>query len=1367
MKRVQAFKRAICVFMALIFLTGAAPVSASWQAREASALSPASSAPTSGVCGDNLTWEFDESTGTLTISGTGDMWDWDYNSHAPWLQDHGYGWVNNDILKVIIEEGVTSVGDYAFESCRGIGDVKFPSTLKSIGEMAFNHNYNLKEIAFPSGLESIGDYAFFASMNIEEINLPYGIKQIGTQAFRDGEKIRKIIIPETATDIGYAAFTGKTAGPIGSGCDIEFGWTTNIPDKAFGGDLGEGIPELVSVIIPEGMVSIGDWAFQGCQYLESVTLPDSLLQIGNGAFNTCDRLTHIDLPDKLQVIGSGAFFFSGLTSIAIPQSVLIVGNDAFSCCGNLAIVSLPKSLSEISNNLFSGCRSLKAATIPEKVDYVGEGAFSNCSSLKNVIFPDSVNLVCDNAFSNCNSLEKVYYSGSESSWGSISIGSGNEDLTESEIVFSKASTPDMSLGNGTDPAVTELYVVSRTPDKETVNRFDVFECEFNMPVRKPTSSEPDAYISIKDGYHVDPVFTLNTKSDLVRVEGSKVYFDLGQADLDEGTLYFIIFDAGSVYAQDGTPFYGLKYNLIDKKAWQFQVSSLDSDVTLKWDTTGHLWWKNEDRSKPPYPDGSDEEYAAAIVKWAQRAGIGNVTPTAAAAMLDEPAYLPVTDVNASTWLLNDGGTTVRQVVEDLIFLENLQPYINNLDGSLDDRGAAYEMIMDWNDQIQDYLKERNGNSNLFFSAAMPLAHEALTYLTSGIDGDIYKYTRPILKANIDTSIQNYSTSGLEAYDNYHDYKEAVSEIGDALSTGKKVYKAFAGDGASGWLKLGWDMFSEYYEGAGSDVIDDITSVLSYTNKIKGVMQIAMVVGNTTALFPLVIDFYNSAMKGIKDDIAGMYFVYYYYIYDKYTQIYNLLYDEEKDAPSDYNLPEVMANYAGLIMDDPILKSWVDYMSRTDADKYLHNECTQLRRDLANYALLLLYAKSINVGEAQKSLARYLSAELSDSDTMRDILIGSCPVRIDIYDVNTNVKVASLSSEDQAIMDCEYGTLYLMCENNETKCFVLYSGEYRAQIIPYDNGTMDVLVTEVGENGEMSSVYFEDVNLVNGEPLNLSSLKSNASLETGGQAISPNPLVPVSSILLTAPAELAVGESAAIGTEISPVTATDYELTWASSNPSVAEVSDGGTVTAKSAGSTKITATSANGVSSNVEVQVYTPAESISLDVDSLNICVGEELPVSITVSPLNATHPVKWSSSSGSVAIVDDSGNICALSEGTAVLTAEVDGVSDSVTVTVAEKPISVILYQSDTNGDRIKVDIINGSLYSSYTGSVFVSLYDTNGRMLSISEQPLALGPGTYMTDYIPISNWDGYSELTAKAFTIDGQMLPVALGAEMNIIG
>ena len=80
---------------------------------------------------------------------------------------------------------------------------------------------------------------------------------------------------------------------------------------------------------------------------------------------------------------------------------------------------------------------------------------------------------------------------------------------------------------------------------------------------------------------------------------------------------------------------------------------------------------------------------------------------------------------------------------------------------------------------------------------------------------------------------------------------------------------------------------------------------------------------------------------------------------------------------------------------------------------------------------------------------------------------------------------------------------------------------------------------------------------------------------------------------------------------------------------------------------------------------------------------------------------------------------------------------------------------------------MLNNSLYSNYTGSVFISLYDANGRMLSTSELPLALSAGTHMTGYIPITNWDGHSELTAKAFTIDGQMLPVSSSTEINIIG
>ena len=1476
-------KKAISILLVLCMVMGFVPAYA------AEADTPVA---TSGVCGDNLTWEFDETTGTLTISGTGEMWDWKKHTEgahkpAPW------GEFGDSIKNLIIKDGVTRIGDCAFDDCSSLTSIIIPDGVTSIGEYAFYSCSSLTSISIPDGVTSIEDYTFYNCDSLTSVRIPDSVTSIEDGTFYGCDSLTSISIPDSVTSIGRAfsycySLTsvripdGVTSIEDGTFYSCDSLTSISIPDSVTSigqeaflgcnsitsisipdsvtsiGDLAfRNCYNLTSVSIPDGVTSIGDSTFSGCSGLTSISIPDNVTSIGNSAFSGCSGLTSVRIPDNVTSIGNSAFSgCSGLTSVRIPDSVTSIGNSAFRYCRNLASISIPDSVTSIGDGTFRYCENLTSISIPDSVTSIGEYAFSycdsltsisipdgvtsireyafyscssltsisipdsvtliwdsafrDCSSLTNIIIPDGVTSIreyafsyCDSltsvripdsttsigefafyncssltsiiipnnvtaigyrAFDDCDSLETVYYSGTRADWDAIAF-TGKEDLTNANIIFAEPMPDDYETGNGTDPEVSNLYVVGRTPDKETVDRASVFECEFNLPVRKPEADEPDSYITVKDGYHVDPIYTLNTKSDLVQVDGSKVYFDLGNAELEEGTLYFIIFDEGSVYALDGTPFYGMKYNLVDNKAWQFQISGADSDVTLKWDTKGHLWWKDDDESKPPYPDGTDEEYAAVIAKWAREAGIENVTEATVAAMLDEPAYMPVTDVNNSTWLLNDGGTTVRQVVEDLIFIENLQPYLEKLDRNLKDRGEAYKMIMDWNDQIQDYLRKRSGKSNMFFSAAMPLAHEALTYLTKGVGGDVYKYTKPILKANIDQSIQNSSMSGLEAYDNYHDYKEAVSEIGEAVSTGKSVYKALAGGGASGWLKLGWDMFSEYYNGAGSDVIDEITSVLSDVVKIKGAMQIAMAVGNTAALFPLVMDFYSRSMKGIKDNVAGMYFVYYYYIFDEYPQIYEMLYDEANDSPSDYYLSDVMANYAGKILDDPILESWVDYMEKTDADKYLQRECTQLRRDLANYALLLLYAKSIDISEAQEGLARYISAELSDAETMRDILIGSCPVRINIYSNSTGELAASLSSEDPDIMDCEYGTLYLMGENNETKCFVLNSGDYWAEILPYDNGTMDVLLTEVGENGEMTSAYYEDVELVEGQKLSLSGLKPDAELENNGQAVQPETAIPVENILLAAPAELAVGENASIGVEIMPATATEQSVSWESSNHDIVEVSGKGVITAKAAGDAEITAT-VGGVSQSVEISAYLPAESITLDVDSVTMCAGEELPVSASVYPSNATHGVKWSSSAGSVTMVDENGCITALSEGMAVLTAEADGAEAYINVTVYEQPVNVIIYQSDTNGDRIKVDILNGSLYTNFTGSVFVALYDGAGRMVTVTELPAALGAGTHMTSYVPVDGLDSYDGLQAKAFAVNGQMAPVSVSVSMPLI-
>ena len=318
--------------------------------------------PASGTCGDNLTWELDES-GTLTISGTGRMADYDQyfsdENTPPWATetDEWGGHFNKDITKVILEEGVTYIGSWAFDGCGYIEEVIFPSTLKSIGDGAFYNKPGLTELNLPSGLESVGSYAFFATWGIEEIVLPDGLKHIGEAAFGGGMELTKIIVPESVTEVGLGAFGGlETAGPIGSGCELEFGWTTSIPDNAFGGSGAD-----------------------NSQYsnFTSITLPNTITSIGDEAFRASQDLKHIKIPDSVKSIGDSAFWWSGIESVELPDGLESLGSGAFYNCEYLQSIDLPDSLSRIEKYTFAYCPSLESVTIPESITYIGQNAFSD------------------------------------------------------------------------------------------------------------------------------------------------------------------------------------------------------------------------------------------------------------------------------------------------------------------------------------------------------------------------------------------------------------------------------------------------------------------------------------------------------------------------------------------------------------------------------------------------------------------------------------------------------------------------------------------------------------------------------------------------------------------------------------------------------------------------------------------------------------------------------------------------------------------------------------------------------------------------------------------------------------------------------
>ncbi|MCM1264527.1 MAG: leucine-rich repeat domain-containing protein [Butyrivibrio sp.] len=192
----------------------------------------------SGNLGKNLTWTLSED-GTLTISGTGDMDDYDGVSGQlpPW---HGVGLIDADLIKkVIIEEGVTSIGNEAFQNCTKLGSVDIPASVTSIGQYAFFHCGDLASINIPASVTSIGQYAFFRCGDLASINIPEGV-----------------------TSIEEGAFT----------------YCSN----------------LANINIPEGVTSIGQFAFEYCSNLASITIPTSVTSIKAGAFDNCDKLTNVD-----------------------------------------------------------------------------------------------------------------------------------------------------------------------------------------------------------------------------------------------------------------------------------------------------------------------------------------------------------------------------------------------------------------------------------------------------------------------------------------------------------------------------------------------------------------------------------------------------------------------------------------------------------------------------------------------------------------------------------------------------------------------------------------------------------------------------------------------------------------------------------------------------------------------------------------------------------------------------------------------------------------------------------------------------------------------------------------------------------------
>ncbi len=273
----------------------------------------------SGKCGDSASWKLD-ADGVLTITGAGPMAD--YGAYGPWYIAH-----LTDIKKVVVQEGVTTIGDHAFANLSYVTSVTIPSSITSIGAHAFEKCRLGGAVTLPEGLTAIGDFAFSGS-GMASLTLPESLRTIGNSAFLFCS-LRELTIPDGVTSIGTGAF-----------CNASL---TSVKLPASGVTLGDSLfqecEKLTEVTLPADLTVIGPSMFENCGSLKNVTIPSGVTHIGNAAFAACEALPEIRLPDGMEALGSEAFVgCRAVTKVYIPRSLTSIGEAAFRICEGLTDV---------------------------------------------------------------------------------------------------------------------------------------------------------------------------------------------------------------------------------------------------------------------------------------------------------------------------------------------------------------------------------------------------------------------------------------------------------------------------------------------------------------------------------------------------------------------------------------------------------------------------------------------------------------------------------------------------------------------------------------------------------------------------------------------------------------------------------------------------------------------------------------------------------------------------------------------------------------------------------------------------------------------------------------------------------------------
>ena len=246
------------------------------------------------------------------------------------------------------------------------------------------------------------DGAIFIPSTINHGGIDYQVTSIGDDAFArtyDTYAVTSIVLPKGLVSIGDRAFWGCSMATISMPESIR-----TIGKEAFA------YSALESITLPKSVTSIGSGTFAYCSRLTSIAIPESVTSIGYGTFLNCSNLTTITLPKSVTSIGGDAFAYcSGLISINIPEGVTAIGDGAFQGCSKLNNINIPEGVVSIGGKTFACCSSMTSITIPESVVYIEWWAFQDCSSLISITIPEGVTAIGEGTFQGCSKLTNIVF----------------------------------------------------------------------------------------------------------------------------------------------------------------------------------------------------------------------------------------------------------------------------------------------------------------------------------------------------------------------------------------------------------------------------------------------------------------------------------------------------------------------------------------------------------------------------------------------------------------------------------------------------------------------------------------------------------------------------------------------------------------------------------------------------------------------------------------------------------------------------------------------------------------------------------------------------------------------------------------------